>query len=61
MNIFFKDHQEILNALLQKGVSFILSGCYAVNYYGYNRATSDLDIWLKPDNDNKTLLLTAFA
>jgi len=40
--------------LLESGVVFLLVGGYAVNYHGYPRYTQDLDIWLKPDNDNKT-------
>ena len=28
-------------------------GGYAVNYYGYHRATEDLDIWIAPTNENK--------
>ena len=40
-------------------VEFMLIGGYAVIYYGYGRTTEDLDIWLKPDNDNKVKLLKA--
>ncbi|HQE11794.1 MAG TPA: hypothetical protein PLQ78_03500 [Flavipsychrobacter sp.] len=61
MNIFFKEHQEILNALLKHHVSFMLIGGYAVNYYGYHRTTGDMDIWLEPSNENKALLLQALA
>lgn len=31
----------------------MLIGGYAVNYYGYNRNTDDMDVWLAPTNDNK--------
>lgn len=61
MNIFYKEHKILLEALLNKHVDFILIGGYAVNYYGYNRVTGDMDIWLKPDNENKTLLLDALS
>lgn len=61
MNIFFKEHQLILNALLKHNVDFMLIGGYAVNYYGYNRTTGDMDIWLNPDNVNKELLLEALS
>lgn len=61
MNIFYPEHRIILEALLKHKVDFIIIGGYAVNYYGYNRVTGDIDIWLKPDNDNKELLLNALA
>lgn len=32
---------------------YMIIGGYAVNYYGYNRNTDDLDIWIAPTNENK--------
>ncbi|MBX3240828.1 MAG: hypothetical protein KIT80_22945 [Chitinophagaceae bacterium] len=61
MNIFFKEHRDILQALLHYQADFLLIGGYAVNYYGYNRVTGDMDIWINPDNQNKELLLRALA
>ncbi|MBS1622212.1 MAG: hypothetical protein JSS80_11315 [Bacteroidetes bacterium] len=61
MNIFYQEHRIILKTLLEHRVDFILIGGYAVNYYGYNRVTGDMDIWLAPDNDNKEMLLKALA
>lgn len=61
MNILFEEHRKLLEALFKKNVEFILIGGYAVNYYGYNRSTGDMDIWIKPDNDNKEKLLTALG
>ncbi len=31
----------------------MIIGGYAVNYYGFNRNTNDLDIWIAPTNENK--------
>lgn len=59
MDIFLEAHLEVLNALVDHQVDFILVGGYAVNFYGYNRVTGDLDLWLRPDNANKTLLVDA--
>jgi len=59
MNIFYDEHRLILKKLLDNKVDFILVGGYAVIYHGYDRLTGDMDIWLKPDNDNKNLLLAA--
>lgn len=61
MNIFFKEHQEILMALIKYRVNFMLIGGYAVNYYGYHRTTGDMDIWLEPSNENKELLVQALT
>lgn len=59
MNVFYNEHRLVLQNMLDKQVDFILVGGYAVNYHGYNRVTGDMDIWVKPDNDNKNLLLAA--
>jgi hypothetical protein len=58
MNIFLEEHQQLVADMLADGIQFILIGGYAVNFHGYNRATGDLDVWLKPDDDNKTKILT---
>jgi len=52
MNIFLDEHQQFLEQLINKKVSFILVGGYAVNYHGYNRTTGDMDILLQPSNEN---------
>ncbi len=59
MNILYTEHQLVLQKMLDKKLDFILIGGYAVNYYGYNRVTGDMDVWVKPDNENKKVLLTA--
>ena len=56
MNIFFEEHQKVIAALLSNNVDFMLIGGYAVNYHGYSRTTGDMDVWLKPNNENKLLL-----
>jgi predicted nucleotidyltransferase len=61
MNIFLDAHRAVLQKLIEKKVDFMLIGGYAVNYYGYNRATADMDVWINPDNNNKLLLLDALA
>lgn len=57
MNIFIEKHQQLLKELLDAKVEFILIGGYAVIYYGYRRTTGDMDLWLKPTNENKSKLL----
>lgn len=48
----FKDFLKLLNS---KRAEYLLIGGYAVNYYGYSRATADMDIWIAihPDNAGK--------
>ena len=61
MNILINEHKELLIAMLNHKVSFILIGGYAVNYYGYDRMTGDMDIWLKPTNNNRVNFLKAIS
>ena len=57
MNILLDEHKAILIQLLKSNVDFILIGGYAVIYHGYGRTTGDMDIWLKPDNENRDKLI----
>jgi hypothetical protein len=57
MNIFLEEHQQLVTDMLSAHIQFILIGGYAVNFHGYNRTTGDLDVWLKPDNNNKIKLI----
>lgn len=59
MNIFLDAHRTLLRKLIEAGVDFILIGEYSVIYHGYKRTTGDMDIWLKPDNENKAKLVKA--
>ena len=47
-----QDFREFLRLLTANGVEYLLIGGYAVGYYGYPRATDDLDVWiaLHPEN-----------
>lgn len=47
-----KDYKEILQFLLEEQVDFILVGAYALGAHGYPRATGDIDIWIKADENN---------
>ncbi len=59
MDIFLDEHKNFLLLLLKHQVSFMLIGGYAVIYYGYERGTGDMDIWLMPDNKNKEKFIRA--
>jgi hypothetical protein len=49
------DFKEFLRLLRSHGVRYLLVGGHAVIYYGYPRATGDLDIWvaLEPGNADR--------
>ena len=57
MNLFIELHQELIKELIKAKVDFIIIGGYSVIFHGYKRTTGDIDIWLKPNNDNKQKLL----
>ncbi|MFH1717031.1 MAG: hypothetical protein ABIF19_06745 [Planctomycetota bacterium] len=41
-----RDFKEFLKLLNDHEVEYLLIGGYAVSYYGYPRATADMDIWI---------------
>ncbi len=45
----FKDFLRLLNS---KQVEYLLIGGYAVGYYGFPRATADIDIWVAINQTN---------
>ena len=58
MNFLIDKHKVILIDLINSKVDFLLIGGYAVIYHGYVRTTGDMDVWLKPDNENKIKFLS---
>lgn len=46
------DFRDMLCALFEKKVEFLLVGAYAVSAHGYPRATGDMDIWIRCSNEN---------
>jgi len=58
------DFKELLRLLHSNHAEYLLIGGYAVNYYGYPRATADIDIWIavsKENADRITSVLKAFG
>jgi hypothetical protein len=53
------DFREFLRLLNAHGVEYLLIGGYAVGYYGYPRATNDLDVWIAVHPDNASRMLDA--
>lgn len=54
-----EDYKDILHALSEEKVRFILVGAYALAAHGYPRATMDIDIWVMPSPDNADAVLRA--
>jgi hypothetical protein len=47
-----RDFQDMLSALSEENVEFLLVGAYAMAAHGYPRATGDMDIWIRPSHEN---------
>ena len=54
-----EDYKEMLQALADEKVRFLLVGAYALAAHGYLRATMDIDIWVMPSPWNADAVLRA--
>lgn len=54
-----EDYKDMLQALVDEKVDFLLVGAYALAAHGYPRATMDIDIWVMPTPDNADGVLRA--
>lgn len=61
MDIFDEEILNFWRALQEYNVEYIMVGGYATNLHGYQRFTSDLDIWLKDTLENRKQLRKAFV
>jgi hypothetical protein len=57
--IFEELFDRVLRAFTATEVDFMIVGGFAVNYHGYSRNTSDLDIWVKSDEANQASICKA--
>jgi hypothetical protein len=55
------DFKEFLRLLHSHGVRYLLIGGYAVGYYGYPRATADMDIWIESEATNAQKVVDVLA
>ena len=55
------DFKEFLRLLRAHGVEYLLIGGWAVGYYGYPRATYDLDVWIAIAQANANRIVKALA
>jgi len=47
-----EDYKDMLQALADEKVEFLLVGAYALAAHGYPRATMDIDIWVMPSPES---------
>jgi hypothetical protein len=55
-----EDYRDMLRALSDEKVKYLLIGAYAMAAHGYPRATMDIDIWIMPLSENVDGVLRAF-
>jgi hypothetical protein len=58
---FAPDFAEMLRELSAAGVDFLVVGAHARAAYGEPRATKDLDIWVRPSEENAKRVWVALA
>lgn len=47
-----QDYKEMLSLFLENQVEFIIVGAYALAIHGFPRATGDIDLFIKPSEEN---------
>jgi hypothetical protein len=53
------DFKEFLRLLNSSEAEYLVVGGYAVNHYGFARATADLDIWIAITQENAERVASA--
>jgi hypothetical protein len=56
-----QDYSDMLRALSDEKVRFLLVGAYALAAHGLVRATMDIDIWVMPSPENADAVLRSLA
>ncbi len=54
-----QDFKEFLQLLNSKNIEYLVIGGYAVAFYGYPRATGDIDIWVAISTNNAEKIVEA--
>src|SRR6266542_1818662 len=55
------DFSELLYAFNANGVEYLVVGAHALAEYGHVRATKDLDVWIRADEENAQRVLKAIS
>jgi hypothetical protein len=56
-----QDFKDILLCLKDEGAEFIIVGAYALAAHGLPRATGDIDIWIRNNEENARKVLRALS
>lgn len=60
MDVLDEELLQFWKALNEHGVKYIMVGGFATRFHGFDRATDDLDMWLKDTTENRKYLRNAF-
>ena len=55
------DYREMLQCLFEEQAEFLVVGAYAMAAHGVPRATGDIDLWVRPSEDNANRVFRALA
>lgn len=56
-----QDYREMLSALSDNDVRFLIVGAYAMAGHGYPRSTGDINIWVEPSEENSEKVCKSLA
>lgn len=59
--ILSEDYSDMLRALSEEKVEYLLVGAHAVGAHGIPRATGDMDFWVAPTPENSIAVYRALA
>lgn len=55
--VFPPDFKEFVELLNENGVKYLITGGYAVAFYGHPRYTGDIDFWVEASQENAKKLI----
>lgn len=61
MDLFDEELVRLFTEFHKNNFRYILVGGFAVNIYGYNRTTGDVDIWMEDNIENRKVLRKVLA
>lgn len=53
------DYRDMLSAFADAEVEYLIIGAYALAVHGHPRATGDIDLWVRPDEENAERVFAA--